>query len=64
MLTQDRAAKATKHKGNWELYERLNGGPNSEKDVVLVNTSENTSFAIQREEFKEIVQRYFDIKGY
>ena len=62
MLDKDRAVVTKDDK--WELYEKLNGGPNAEKDVVISNKSGGFSISVQREEFKAMVQRYFDIKGY
>jgi len=62
MVTEDRAAKSKN--GKWKLYECLNGGLNDEKNIVLVNTSNNFAVTIQREEFVEVVKRYFEIKGY
>lgn len=62
MLDQDRAV--TSKDDVWELYEKLNGGPGAEKDVVISNKKGGFSISIQREEFRKMVQRYFDIKGY
>jgi hypothetical protein len=64
MVTEDRAP--TTKDGKWKLYESLNGGPNAEKNVVIVNTEmwNDISISIQREEFVGMVKRYFDIKGY
>jgi hypothetical protein len=62
MLSQDRAVTSKDDK--WELYEKLNGGPGAEKDVVIANKSGGFSISIQREEFRKMVNRYFEIKGY
>ena len=65
MVDKNDAIKSSKI-GDWELYEviRDDTAKDLPKDIIIRSDKSGSSVRIPREDFRELVKKYYDRKGY